>query len=95
MPETQQKPNKPELKIGPFPGGISVEVWLNQTHDGRYFRSITIAPRSYRDDDGNWKEGAYRLVDLPALILALQKAQDYGTTTPLPGEPAHDTETNF
>ena len=95
MSEPSQKPNKPELKIGPFAGGISVEVWRNQTHDGRHFRSITIAPRSYRDDDNKWQRArSYRPIDLAALILALQKAQEHCTTTPLPGQ-SDDTETPF
>ena len=95
MSQPSQKPNRPELKIGPFPGGISVEVWLNQTNDGRYFRSITIAPRSYRDDDRKWQEAkSYRPIDLAALILALQKAQEHCTTTPLPGQP-DNAETPF
>ena len=41
MPNATQQPqarNKPELKIGPFPGGISVNVWLNTVEtDGRAF----------------------------------------------------------
>ena len=94
MSDAPQKPKPPELKIGPFPGGISVEVWRNQTQDGRHFRSITIAPRSYKVGD-EWKEGAYRPIDLPALILAMQKAQEFCTTTPLPGETDDSTETPF
>ncbi len=95
MPESSPQPKKPELKIGPFAGGISVEVWRNETRDGRPFRSITIAPRSYKDEAGNWQEArSYRPIDLAALILALQKAQEHCTTTPLPGQP-DDTETPF
>ena len=39
--------NRPELKIGPFQGGIGVAVWLNeiQTEAGtKLIRSITLSP---------------------------------------------------
>ena len=51
-------------------------------------RSITISPRRYRDrETGEWKDaGSYRPSDLPALIFALTKAQEYCYTTPLPGQ---------
>jgi len=94
-PQQNQTSKKPELKIGPFPGGISVNVWLNtvQTDAGpRQLRSVTIAPRSYRDENGEWQQsGSYRPIDLPAMILALQKAYDYTATTPLPGAPPEAT----
>ena len=70
----------PEFKIGPFQGGIGVAVWLNEVEmDGgevRTMRSITLAPRRYRDKNtGEWKDaGSYRPGDLTALILALEKA---------------------
>jgi hypothetical protein len=93
MSQTSQTSNKPELKVGPFAGGISVEVWQNQTRDGRPFRSITIAPRRYKDDAGNWQDaGSYRPIDLTALILALQKAQEHIATHPLAGQ---QDETSF
>ena len=87
-----QAATRPELKVGPFPGGISVNVWLNdvQTAAGpTKLRSVTIAPRSYRDENGEWQQsGSYRPIDLPAMILALQKAYEYCTTTPIAGAPA-------
>jgi len=69
----------PELKIGPFQGGIGVAVWLNQiqTDSGpKTIRSISIAPRRYLDkESGQWKDsGSFRPGDLTALILALEKA---------------------
>lgn len=82
---------RPEKKIGPFHGGIGVAIWLN-TADGddgpKQFRSITIAPRRYLDrESGEWKDaGSYGPSDLPALIFALQKAQEYVFTTPIPGQ---------
>src|SRR3954469_17754489 len=56
--KTPAKP--PELKIGPFQGGIGVAVWLNQiqTESGqKTIRSVTIAPRRYLDrQTGQWKD---------------------------------------
>jgi len=80
--------SSPEKKWGPFAGGTGVAVWLNPfvTENGtRYARTITIAPRRYRDPKTKeWRDGAYRPVDLPALLLALQAADDYCASTPLP-----------
>ena len=72
-------PRHPEYKYGPFHGGVGVAIWLNdvQTAEGqRYFRSVTIAPRRYRDPEtGEWRDaGSFRSSDLPALILALHVA---------------------
>lgn len=69
----------PEVKYGPFHGGVGVAVWVNevQTDSGpRFFRGVTIQPRRYRDKkSGEWKDsGSFRATDLPALILALEKA---------------------
>ena len=87
--------NKPEKKIGPYPGGIGVAVWLNtiETEDGpRTIRSITLNPRRYRDSEtGEWKDSSsYRPGDLPALIFALTKAQEHCYTVPVPGEEEQD-----
>ena len=92
-----QPVRRPEKKIGPFHGGLGVAIWMNtvDTPQGpRFFRSITIAPRRYRDPkDGQWKDAAsYRPIDLPTLILALQAAHDYLRTTPLPGQPIEGDE---
>ncbi len=103
MPEgthTQRTQNRPEKKIGPYPGGIGVAIWLNtiDTPDGtRQIRSITISPRRYRDQQtGEWKDaGSYRPTDLPALLFALTKAQEYCYTTPLPGQGNADDEPPF
>ena len=80
--KTKQKaPGKPpELKVGPFQGGIGVAVWLNeiQTEAGpKTIRAITIAPRRYLDrKTGEWKDsGSFRPGDLSALILALDTAK--------------------
>lgn len=95
-------PRQPEKKFGPFAGGIGVAIWLNQaeTDDGpKTFRSITVAPRRYQDrTTRDWKDaGSYQPSDLPALIFALTKAQEYVFTVPLPGQepgesdqPGHD-----
>lgn len=81
----------PEKKIGPFASGVGVAIWLNtsETESGvRQFRSITINPRRYYDkQDKDWKDaGSYNPADLPALIFALEKAQEYVYETPLPGQ---------
>lgn len=87
---------QPEKKIGPFTGGISVAIWLNnaETQDGpRVFRSITISPRRYLDrESGEWKDAtSYNPGDLPALIYALTKAQEFVFETPLPDQKSGDT----
>lgn len=88
---TPRQSRHPEKKIGPFAGGIGVAIWLNtaDTDDGqKQFRSVTIAPRRYQDrETGEWKDaGSFNPSDLPALIFALQKAQEFVFTTPLPGQ---------
>lgn len=92
----KSEPRYPEKKWGPFAGGSGVAVWLNefQTDNGtRYARSITFAPRRFRDrQTDEWRNGAYRPVDLPALLLAIQAAHEYCHSTPLPGEPAEQEE---
>ncbi len=76
---TVSAPRHPERKWGPFHGGLGVAVWLNEvtTEEGkRYFRSVTIAPRRYRDPKtGQWKDASsLRPMDLPSLLLALHVA---------------------
>jgi hypothetical protein len=88
---------QPEKKIGPFNAGIGVCVWLNtiETESGpRTVRSITINPRRYFDREANeWKDaGSYNPADLPALIFALQKAQEYSYEKPLPGQAGGEVE---
>ena len=78
-PQTERPTKGPEKKIGPFAGGIGVAIWVNsiETDDGtKPIRSISIAPRRYRDSDsGEWKDASsYRPADLPALIFALTNA---------------------
>ena len=89
-------PRYPEKKWGPFAGGTGVAVWLNEfeTENGtRFARSITFAPRRFRDRKSDeWRDGAYRPVDLPALLLAIAAAHDFCLSTPLPGEPAEPEE---
>src|SRR5437870_9384056 len=100
MSTTKTKSDKapakpPELKIGPFQGGIGVAVWLNQiqTESGpKTIRSVTIAPRRYlHRETGEWRNsGSFRPGDLTALILALEKAREYCLMRPLPGEDPED-----
>lgn len=86
----------PEKKWGPFAGGAGVAVWLNEfeTEEGtRYTRSITLAPRRFRDPKTKeWRDGAYRPVDLPSLLLAIDAAHQFCLSTPLPGTPAEPEE---
>jgi len=89
------RPRRPEKKYGPFHGGVGLAVWLNKVEDTegpRFFRSVTVAPRRYRDEKtGQWMDSvSFRATDLPALILALEAAHSYMTTTPLPGEPVDE-----
>ena len=89
----QPPPKRPEVKFGPYLGGISIAVWLNtvQTPEGpRAIRSVTISPRRYRDSQtGEWKDaGSFRPSDLPALNFGIQQALEYIYTTPLPD--SHD-----
>jgi len=98
--KTSKATNRPEKKIGPFPGGIGVAVWLNTIETGegpRKMRSVTISPRRYRDPEtGEWKDSSsYRPADLPALLFALQKAQEYVYTTPMPGADEEPEEIPF
>lgn len=86
---------RPEKKIGPYPGGIGVAIWLNtvDTDQGpRKIRSITISPRRYRDSEsGEWKDApSYRPSDLPALQFAISKALEYVYTQPIPGQEDQD-----
>jgi hypothetical protein len=93
-PESPKRPKRlPEKKIGPFNAGIGACVWTNtiETENGsRTVRSITINPRRYFDRETNeWKDAAsYNPADLPALIFALQKAQEYCYEISLPGQAA-------
>ena len=87
--ETKRPAKQPEVKFGPYAGGIGVAVWLNtiETPDGRReTRSITIAPRRYLDKAGDWQDSkSFRPSDIPILLVGLQKAMEYVYTTPLPG----------
>jgi hypothetical protein len=96
-PRTSTVPRHPERKWGPFHGGVGVAVWLNQvqTENGpRFFRSCTIAPRRFRDKaTGEWKDaGSLRATDITALVLGLEAARAFMTTTPLPGEPVEEED---
>ena len=87
----RRPPTQPEFKVGPLPGGLGVAVWRNtiQTDSGpRTIRSITIAPRRYRDPKTNeWRDApSYRPLDIPVLVLALEKAFDFCQTVAIDGE---------
>lgn len=96
--QRDSRPKKlPERKIGPFNAGIGACVWLNtiQTDAGpRLARSITVNPRRYFDQESQqWKDApSYNPADLPALIFALTKAQEYCYETPLPDPQAESDD---
>ncbi len=89
-------PRYPEKKWGPFASGTGIAVWLNEfeTAEGtRYARTITFAPRRFRDTkSGEWRDVAYRPVDLSAMLLAIQAALDFCNSAPLPGQAAEPEE---
>jgi hypothetical protein len=92
-----EQPRHPEKKYGPFAGGAGLAVWLNsvKTETGlRYFRSVTVQPRRFRDSKtGKWKDAkSLRPTDLPALLLAMEAAQQFIAQTPLPGQAADNEE---
>ena len=83
---SQPRRSPPEQKFGPY-SGITVAVWLNtvDTEDGPMtFRSVSVT-RRYRDKKtGEWKDAnSYNPTDLPALIFALQRAQEFIFLNPL------------
>ncbi len=88
-------PRPPEKKYGPFHAGVGLAVWLNQVCDEsgtRYFRSVTINPRRYRDPKtGEWMDSSsFRVTDIPSLVLALSAAHEFMLSSPLPGEPVEE-----
>jgi hypothetical protein len=91
-------PRGPEKKIGPYPGGIGAAIWMNtiENEDGstRKVRSVTISPRRYFDRKAEeWKDStSFWAGDLPALIYALQKALEFVSTTPIPGQTNDDED---
>src|SRR4029078_9545035 len=92
--ESARKPKRqPEKKIGPFANGVGVCVWLNtiETDSGpKTVRWITIKQRRHFDQESQqWKDAAsYNPADLPAVLFAITKAQEYCYETPIPGQPA-------
>lgn len=103
MSKTRERPEAPpklpEKKIGPFAAGVGVAIWINEVEtDGgsRKIRSITINPRRYFDAESNqWKDApSFRPSDLPALLFALTKAQDYCYTQPLPDDAEAEQNSN-
>jgi hypothetical protein len=96
-PPTRAK-QPPEKKIGPFANGIGACIWLNriETDQGpRFVRSITISPRRYYDRESDqWKDaGSFNPSDLPALLFALTKAQEFCYEAPLPGQSIAESAT--
>jgi hypothetical protein len=91
MSKSKSYANRPEKKFGPYAGGVSVAVWLNQidTDQGpRYVRAVTISPARFRDPQtGEWRDAPnYRPAHLPGILIGLQKALEYVYTEPIPGQ---------
>lgn len=89
------QPRHPEKKFGPFHGGVGLAIWLNEvsTAEGpRWFRTLTLQPRRYRDKKtGIWKDAkSLRPTDIPALLLAMDAALQFIGSVPLPGQPVED-----
>ena len=103
MPQSrhaQRAATQPEAKFGPYPGGISIAIWMNQIEtDGgtRRMRNITVSPRRYRDPQtGEWKDApSYRPGDIPALLFGLQKALEFVFSNPIPGQDERDGEVPY
>ncbi len=80
---------KSKLLASCFGDGVAIWTNITESDDGpRQYRTITIATRRYQDKEtGEWKDaGGFAPSDLPALIFALQKVQEYVFTKPLPGQ---------
>ena len=61
---------KPEVSFG-----SNVAVWLNRSEGGQVSRSISIAPRRYKDKDGTWKEASgWNVSDVAHLCVCLSEA---------------------
>jgi hypothetical protein len=73
---------------------ITVWATLDRLCGRPHNRSVTLAPRRYRDrKTGEWKDAtSYRPVDLAIIILALQATLDFIQATPLPGQPVEEDE---
>ena len=89
--QSATSPRRPEKKWGPFHGGVGLAVWLNEvdTPEGkRWYRSVTLNSRRYRDEkSGNWEDAkSFRPTDLSGLMLAMEAALAFCHSTPLPGQ---------
>ncbi len=76
MPEPTNT-KRPEREFQIIRGG-KVAVWRN--NEGR---SISISHPRFKDQSGNWRDGSFRLNELPQLIHELMKAMEYFYSTPL------------
>jgi hypothetical protein len=86
---TDKQSPGPEKQIGPFQAGIGVNIWLHEAeteHGTRIYRTVTLSPRRIVNlQTGEWEHAnGYYLDDLPALIFALQKAQEFVFEKPIP-----------
>lgn len=87
--------NQPEVKFGPYAGGVGIAIWKNrvETDEGmREFRSITVNTRRYLDKKTDeWRDsGSFRPGDLPAVMHGLSRALDYIYSNPLSAESDED-----
>jgi hypothetical protein len=74
---------------------ITLCATLDRLCGAPHNRSLTIAPRRYRDPaTGNWEDASsFRATDIPSLLLALEAAHRFVSSTPLPGQPAEEEPT--
>lgn len=89
--------NQPEVKFGPYAGGVGIAIWKNrvETDEGvREYRSITVNTRRYLDKKTDeWRDsGAFRPEDLPAVMHGLSRALDFIYSHPLSQEPEDNGE---
>ena len=58
-------------------GGVKASIWQNESQNGEAFFTTSIA-RSYRTENGEWKEtSTYSRDDLPKIKLASEKAYEF------------------
>ena len=92
MAEQKRMPPVKRIRTG---NGVAASIWENEGEkDGRSFvrRSVSIQKR-YCDDKGNWhSSSSFSKNELPAAILALQKAYEHLTLSPEREDEPEETE---
>lgn len=86
-----------EKTVGPIRGMIGATVWKGcvwtDACGTKNVRLVSLAPRIYGDlKDSTYESQYYRVNDIPALIVALQKALEYCYAHPLYGDGERDSD---